>query len=252
MIKLLQHAANLGSNDTSNLHESKHEDGHWGGKLLWLADSIFHHVNSVSAVGEALPVKDKGREEESKAYNSAILVVLETSIECLKHQESEAESNLDDIHEESSEEDIDLIVLLESILLLVNLHEGHIRNGIKVSSELHTLNWGWLLATITGDRVLNEGLSLIHHIVWVTNSELDGRSNVCLLAWSIFILVKLLVEHEVFLPLKQLLIPQGPLDGHLEEDKEVEDDVEEEDGAPPDAVLLLEIDEGLDHEHVHT
>jgi len=82
--------------------------------------------------------------------------------------------------------------------------------------------------------------------------DLNCVSDVSLFAWTILILVESLGEDEIFLPLELFLVPVVVVDENLEENKEMKGDIEKENWCPPNAILLLEVDEHFHHEEVDT
>lgn len=99
--------ADLGAHNGCELDEAEQKGSHWLIEFFRAAQRIFHHVNTISDVGQALPMEDHHTEKLAKVYSSIIFV---GKIKCLVHQKGNDEGELHDSHEQSSVKDVHLIV----------------------------------------------------------------------------------------------------------------------------------------------
>lgn len=99
--------ADLSANNGCKLDKAKQKGSHRLIEIFRAAQCIFHHVNTISDIRQALPMEDHDTEKLAEVYSSIIFV---GKIECLIHQKGNDESELHHSHEESSIKDVHLIV----------------------------------------------------------------------------------------------------------------------------------------------
>lgn len=130
--------ADLSANNCSELNEAKQEGSKRLTELFWAAKSVLHHVNTVSNIGQTLPMEDHDTEELAEVYSSIIFV---GKIKGLIDHKSCDESKLHHCHEKSSVKDVHLIVRFKFISAFVNFHEGTVRNSVDICSEFQLFKW---------------------------------------------------------------------------------------------------------------
>jgi len=99
--------ANLSANNGCKLDKAEQKGSHWLIEFFGAAQCIFHHVDSVSDIWQALPMEDHDTEKLAEVYSSIIFV---GKIKRLVHQKGNDEGELHDSHEESSVKDVHLVV----------------------------------------------------------------------------------------------------------------------------------------------
>ena len=118
------------------MHEAQHESGHGLIELLWVANGILHHVNTVSCIGHALPMEHQHCEEETEVDSQRILV---SEIELFSCHDCQDEGHLNHEKEQSSVEDVDLIANFQLELVFVGFHESVEADCVHVGRHLHCL-----------------------------------------------------------------------------------------------------------------
>ena len=98
-------------------------------ELLWVADGILHHVDSVSGLANALPMKEQHCEEKTEVHSQ---VVLEGEVKGIHCQDATDKGHLDHEKENCSVKDIHLIIDLKLKLFFVGLHESKVADGVHV------------------------------------------------------------------------------------------------------------------------
>jgi hypothetical protein len=102
----------------------------WVVELLWVADSVLHHVDSVSGLANTLPMEDQHGKEQAQVDGQ---VVLESKVKSIHGQDASNEGHLDYEKENCSIENIHLIVNLKLEFLLVSSHKSKVADGVHVS-----------------------------------------------------------------------------------------------------------------------
>ena len=239
----------LNEYDDGDLDESHQESNIWVIELLWVADDILHHVDSVSCLPDTLPVEKHHTEEKAKVDSH---VILKLWVKFVHRQDATNKSHLDDKEEESSVDDIHLIVNLELELLLVFLHKSEEANGIHVSRHLHGLLLDILVVVVTAGSVVlvdssdqwlsvfisskDHGLNLVHELALINIGVL----------WEI----KEFLKHEIFFPLELDVVPSQIHVSNLEEHVEMESYVKQHNWSPPNGVFSLKLKEDNNQEEV--
>lgn len=81
-------------------------------------------------------MQNEHSEQQAEVQGSA---VLEADVEGFVEKNGPNESHLDHEHEHSSVENVDLVIVFQSVLLFVLLHESTIRNSVDVCSQFQFL-----------------------------------------------------------------------------------------------------------------
>jgi len=239
----------LNQNDDEGLNESHHESNIWVVELIWVADSILHHVNSVSCLTNALPMEQHYTEEKAQVDGH---VICELWVKLVHNQNASNKGHLNDKDEDSSVNDVHLIVGLELEFFLVGFHQSKEANGVHVGRNLHGLFFHDLVVVVTAGSVIlvdssNQRLSIIF------SSEDHGFYLVfqfTLISIGILWHIEELLEHEIFFPLDLNVLPILVHVSNLEEHIEVESYVKQNNWCPPNGELSLKLKEHNDQEDV--
>lgn len=74
LIHTFKQVANFSEPDGRDLYQAQQEGSHWLRELFWIAKHIFHHVDAVPGLGQALPMQDQHGKEEAEVQGCVILV----------------------------------------------------------------------------------------------------------------------------------------------------------------------------------